>query len=230
MVPVTLADKTGPARLLVERTSSEWVRQPRQARSEETLTRFLTATAELLGERERFDEVSVAEICRRAGRTVGSFYARFDDKPSVLRVVVEQVAEALRAEAADYWVPENFGPDSVEEIVGRTVDAVLSAYGDAGAVFHAAAIDAPHDVAFREARLAVWVACAEGFGSVLTHHRDKISHPDPHRAGELAMTALIATVDLRLIYGEKVRPLCADDEAFRADLIEVVTAIIDPGR
>lgn len=208
--------------------SSEWVRQPRQARSEETLTRFLTATAELLAERGRFDAISVADICRRADRTVGSFYARFEDKPSALRVLVEQVAGALQAEAAAYWVPENFGPDSVAETVGRTVDAVLSAYREAGAVFHAAAIDAPNDDVFREARLGVWVACAEGFGSVLAHHRHKFSHPDPHRAGQMAMTALIATVDLRLIYGDEVRPLCSDDEQFRADLIELVTSIVDP--
>ena len=208
-------------------SASVWVRLPRQARSEETLTRFLEATAELLADR-RFDEISVNEICRRAGRTVGSFYARFDDKSSVLRVLVEQVADRVRAEAEAYWVPENFAGESIEEVIGRTVDAVLGAYREAGAVFNAAAIDAPNDEIFRNARLGVWNACADGFGEVLVDHRDQITHPDPRRGGEFAMMAVISVVDVRMIYGDQTRPLCLDEGELRLDLISLVRSLLNP--
>src|SRR5712692_6140240 len=56
---------------------------PQQARSRATLERVLGATQELLAEK-RFEETTVVEIVRRAGSSVGSFYARFPDKRSLL--------------------------------------------------------------------------------------------------------------------------------------------------
>lgn len=222
------ADNTSRAVGLPEGlASSEWVRRPRQARSEETLNRFLDATAELLAER-RFDEISVNDICERAARTVGSFYARFDDKSCVLRVLVEQVASHLQAEAEAYWTTATFAGAPLVEIVERTVDAVLNAYRQAGAVFHAAAIAAPNDEAFRDARLGVWTACAEGFAEVLVEHGEELTHPEPERAGQLAMTAMISVVDVRMIYGPEVRPRCGSDDDLRADLIVLLRSILHP--
>ncbi|MGY6502409.1 MAG: TetR/AcrR family transcriptional regulator [Acidimicrobiales bacterium] len=208
-------------------SSSAWVRAPRQARSEETLNRFLDATIELLKLRP-FSEVSVNDIVERAGRTVGSFYARFDDKTGVLRVLVERTAADLRDEASAYWVPDNFVDESLEEIVGRTVDAVLGAYRDAEAVFHAAAVHAPLDVAFRQARQAVWIACAEGWGRVLESNRHIIGCDDPHRAGQFTMMAVISIVDVRLLYGSETRPLYEDESELRDDLIAMMMASLRP--
>ncbi len=52
------------------------------------MERFLQATRELLEERS-FEEITVADIVERADRTVGSFYARFQDKDAVLRPEME---------------------------------------------------------------------------------------------------------------------------------------------
>jgi AcrR family transcriptional regulator len=220
-------DPSGPAGGPYNLADSEWVRMPRQARSEETLARFLDATAELLADRP-FAEIPVNDIVERADRTVGSFYARFGDKASVLRVLVEQTAAQLRHDAEEYWKVENWEGRSVGDIVSLAVDAVLTAYREAGPVFHAAAIEAPNDEAFRHARRSVWIVCAERFGEVLAAHADELSHPDPARAGQVAMTALIATTDIRLIYGPEVRPVCGSDEQLAADLAAMVLSIIDP--
>src|SRR4051812_16000039 len=66
------------------------VRPPSQARSQATMDRFVQATRDLLEERP-FEEITVADIVGRAERTVGSFYARFEDKHAVLRLLLEQV-------------------------------------------------------------------------------------------------------------------------------------------
>lgn len=208
-------------------TASEWVRAPRQARSEATLIRFLDATAELLAERP-FDEISVNDIVERADRTVGSFYARFDDKTGVLRVLVEQFSTRLRTDADRYWTIDNWEGRTLDEIIPATVDVVLSAYREAGPVFHAAAIQAPGDQHFREQRSVVWVVCAERFGQLLAARADEITHPDPAHAGEMAMLAMIAMADLRLIYGDELRPSYDSEDQLRADLIELVTSIINP--
>jgi AcrR family transcriptional regulator len=200
---------------------------PRQARSEETLNRFLDATAELLADRP-FSEISVNDIVERADRTVGSFYARFDDKAGVLRVLVEQRASRLAQEAVDYWTVEHWTDRTIGDIVSLAVDAVMNAYRDAAPVFHAAAIEAPNDEAFRVLRRGVWDVAAESFGQVVAAHADEVSHPDPERAAQVAMMALIATTDIRLIYGPEVRPLCADEEELAADLAGMAMSIIDP--
>lgn len=208
-------------------TTSAWVRAPRQARSEETLNRFLDATVDLLQDRP-FADVSVNDIVERAGRTVGSFYARFDDKTGVLRLLVERTAADLRDEAAAYWVPDNFVDEPLDEIVGRTVDAVLGAYRDAEAVFHAAAVHAPLDPAFRQARQAVWIACADGWGGVLEFNRHLIGHEDPRRAGQLTMMAIISIVEIRMLYGPETRPCYRDESELRSDLIALVIAALAP--
>ena len=222
---VTADDEQQPVVVNIGPRHSAWVREPRQARSEETLNRFLTATAELLADRP-FADISVNDICARADRTVGSFYARFEDKASVLRVLVEQVATELHDEARAWWVPETFEGDTIIEVIERTVDAVLGAYREAGAVFHAAAIDAPNEPAFRDARLGVWIACAEAFGEVLVHRSDEIGHPDPARAAHLAIMAVISMIDVRMIYGSNVPPQGVSDTELRSDLLGVMRAIV----
>ncbi len=52
---------------------------PCQPRSQRTQDRLLDATEALLATRP-FEEITVAEIVRRARRSVGSFYASFDAK------------------------------------------------------------------------------------------------------------------------------------------------------
>ena len=58
------------------------MKHPQQSRSEETLRRFLEAAEDLL-EEGTFDDVSIVEIARRAGRSVGAFYARFENKEAL---------------------------------------------------------------------------------------------------------------------------------------------------
>lgn len=209
--------------------ASEWVRAPQQARSEATMLRFLDSTAELLGERP-FADISVNDIVERAGRTVGSFYARFEDKTAVLRVLAGQVSSGLCDDANGFWVIDRWRERSIDDLLDSSVDAVVNAYRQAGPVFHAAAIAAPGDEGFRQARLSVWLVCADRFAEVLADHGAEIEHPDPVRAGQLAMTTMIGIADIRLIYGPEVRPVHQSDGDLVDDLAEVVRGIIRPRR
>ncbi|HEY1598537.1 MAG TPA: helix-turn-helix domain-containing protein, partial [Pirellulales bacterium] len=61
----------------------EWVRPPRQTRSQETLERLLDAAEEVFAEKG-FESATVAEVVRRAKSSVGAMYARFTDKNALL--------------------------------------------------------------------------------------------------------------------------------------------------
>jgi AcrR family transcriptional regulator len=74
------------------------VREPQQARSRKTLGRLVEAAHTLLS-REGPDGLTVTGIAKRAGASVGSFYARFDGKEELIRYV----GEAALAEALGNW-------------------------------------------------------------------------------------------------------------------------------
>ena len=88
-------------------TEPEGPRPPLQKRSEATLARILDAARTLLATRD-IDEVTVDDIAREAGVSVGALYTRFKGKDELLthlldatqRAQVEHLAEAL---AADRW-------------------------------------------------------------------------------------------------------------------------------
>ncbi len=70
-------------------------RPPRQERSRRTLQRIVNAALELLAE-EGAEGVTVERVVRRAGSSVGSFYARFRSKEELLRYLDEGIWTAAR--------------------------------------------------------------------------------------------------------------------------------------
>jgi AcrR family transcriptional regulator len=65
---------------------------PRQERSRQTAGKFVSAAMELLHEKT-FAELSVAELAKQAGRSVGVFYQRFGSKDDFLEVLLDAFFE-----------------------------------------------------------------------------------------------------------------------------------------
>jgi AcrR family transcriptional regulator len=70
---------------------------PSQDRSRMTAERFLAAAFKLL-ETRTFDELSIAELAREAGRSVGAFYQRFGSKDDFLAVLLVSYFEVREVE------------------------------------------------------------------------------------------------------------------------------------
>src|SRR5262245_7666914 len=74
---------------------ARWQRiAPAQQRGHDTADRFATATEELLRTLP-FEEISIRDIVRRAGRPIGSFYARFASKEALLPFLYQRYHEGL---------------------------------------------------------------------------------------------------------------------------------------
>ncbi|MFW6201164.1 MAG: TetR/AcrR family transcriptional regulator [Gemmatimonadota bacterium] len=86
---------------------TEGFRPPTQARSRATLARIAAATDALLAERGPA-RVTVADVVERAKASVGSFYARFDDKDAAIRYVHERFWAELRARWERWLEPERW--------------------------------------------------------------------------------------------------------------------------
>jgi AcrR family transcriptional regulator len=78
-----------------------WVTPPRQDRSRDTQVRFVEAAQRLLAGGRSFADISVAELAREAGSSIGAFYARFRDKDALMHVLQLELNRQGTATAAE---------------------------------------------------------------------------------------------------------------------------------
>jgi AcrR family transcriptional regulator len=204
---------------LTTKSETEWVRAPRQARSQETLDRFLDATRQLLAERP-FEEITVADIVRRADRTVGSFYARFDDKYAVLYELVQRVFERINDVVRAFCDPVRWDGQPVSEFAAEAVRMNVQAYRQAGPLFKAAFSAATIDERFRDLRIGVMKVCAEQQKAFLLTRADELGCPDPARASDQVFELVAATLDHELLFGRFTTTSPTNDVALVAELTE----------
>jgi len=72
----------------------------KQARSERTRDKLLEAGQALLAQ-GGFDDVSIAQIAKHAGCSVGAFYLRFKDKEAFFQCLLDGVVEAIQTDISD---------------------------------------------------------------------------------------------------------------------------------
>jgi AcrR family transcriptional regulator len=68
----------------------------KQGRAEKTRDKLLSAGAQLL-EHQSLDDISIAQIAREAGCSVGVFYFRFQDKDAFFRHLLNNTLDDIRA-------------------------------------------------------------------------------------------------------------------------------------
>jgi len=101
------------------------VRAPLQARSRKTFDDILKATEALMNTKSWVD-ITVMDIVNAANCTVGSFYARFDDKNAVLVCLSEQLSKDVEDDSASY--ESLSASSSIEQVVTQLVDQLTDVY------------------------------------------------------------------------------------------------------
>ena len=182
------------------KVESAWSRAPRQARSHATLERFVQATRELLDERS-FEEITVADIVSRAERTVGSFYARFDDKYAVLLELVTRTYDRIDDVVHAFCDPVRWEDATLADFVAESVRLNVQAYRQAGPLFRAALTAAMTDGRFRDSRIATMQLAAEAQKGFVMTRLDEVSCGDPARASDQVFELVSATLDHELLFG-----------------------------
>lgn len=106
---------------MIEHISREpGFRPPQQERSHATVERIVTATTELLVEKGP-EGVTVQEIVDRADSSVGSFYARFDDRDSAVRYVQDRFWQEAETRWMHYLDAVRGGGHSALEVIVRVI-------------------------------------------------------------------------------------------------------------
>src|SRR5262245_13530649 len=173
---------------------------PVQARSRETVDRFALAAEALLRTRP-FEEISIQDIVRRAGRPIGSFYARFASKEALLPLLYQRYHDGLEALVATHlarvrWARLDFAPT-----VDAFVDFVIAVYAERPWLIRALALFArlrpealPPDLV--EQRRQVYAPVA----AVLLRHRARIAHEDPEAAVRFTIFLALSIAREKLLF------------------------------
>jgi len=174
---------------------------PKQARSERTLQRLLDAAEALIKEKGHAT-VSIPEIARRAGSSVGGFYARFRDRNELLRALEErhfiELSQRLEALAdARRWVNA-----STAQIVEAAVAELVTSTRERRHMIAAFLVRAIEDPVIRAGGLRFRRTVEERISALLLQRRAEMRHPDPALAIELGIQTAFALMQQHVLIEE----------------------------
>ena len=178
----------------------EGPRPPRQKRSEATLARILEAAGRLLAARD-IEAVTVEDIAREAGVSVGSLYTRFRSKDELLTHLLDAIQRSQVTELETLLAPERWDGVGLAARLDWLVDALRdSARASPGlirAVFGRLLSQSPElsrGPAALNARsvemIAAWLLAAE----------DGVTAPEPATAAATTTAWLSYSVHMALLY------------------------------
>jgi AcrR family transcriptional regulator len=195
---------------------------PLQDRSRRTAER-ITAAALALLEKKSFAEMSVTEIARKAGVSVGGFYARFPSKQALLQYFDATVIEGVLARAEVELDPARLADAGARTVVTTYVRLAVRMFRRHRPVLQQVALRSrtSTDPAFRERIRAANARLHGRFRALLLARRAELGHPDPELALDLGLTFVSATMREYVLFAE-FRPDFAhlDDARLVRELVD----------
>jgi len=209
-----------------QRSELRWLRPPRQARSQETLDRLLDAAEQLVAEKG-FADATIAELVRRAGSSVGAFYARFRDKDGLLYALYERYLEQAMATTDAALDPRRWEGASIPEILRAVVPFLVSVYRERQGLIRAFVLRHHVDAEFRARQERLSHRVNDGLSRLLRARAGEIRHPDPARAAPFGLTMTVGTIESVVLFGElRSSGLTLSDEELSAELIRAFLAYL----
>lgn len=169
----------------------QWIRPPRQARTQQSLERFLDAAEALLAEKA-FEDVHVAEVARRAGSSVPALYRRFSDKNGLLHALHERRCEEALATAQIALDPARWQGANIKEILRTGFTFLVEIFQQNESLDRAIHQRALSDGTIWESAIRVRRTALNGLSDLLLARRDEISHADPPLAVSFALIQAMA--------------------------------------
>ena len=176
-------------------TSHFLVQQPQQARSRETMSQILDAAAQIL-ETKTFEELTLAEVVRQAGTSVGAFYGRFKDKEGLLHALDARFFEKFEAGVRELLSQPGWRQASFAQIVRDVTRFLAETYHRQKGLLRSLNLKARlyGDSHFKERERRAWDELFPQLQEILLQREDEIHHPDPTLATHLGFQQLFFTL------------------------------------
>jgi AcrR family transcriptional regulator len=185
-----------PAAKAAPAASMQWVKAPQQERSQKTLARLLDGAESIIRERG-LDAVTIPEVVRVAGSSVGSFYARFPDKKALLDTLHERACAETLATAEVALDPALWKGASLGQMIRVMIGFAVRIFGSRRTLMNAFNQAFAGDPGFAARRARTAVALGQRVTTFLLGRRESMGHPDPELAIPMALRVVAATLEQR---------------------------------
>lgn len=183
-----------------------WVRPPRQERTREQLGRILEAAETLVSQRG-FDRVSVVQLARTAGTSVGGFYRRFPTKLALLRALHEQFCDEAKATAQAVLHPARWSGVPTHTMFQTLVEFVISIYSQRRGLFRAFLLRSMTDPETNAKNRDLFEFLTEKMASLLKERQDDFDHPNPALGARFILRVMFGTLNHLLVIADERQSL-----------------------
>jgi AcrR family transcriptional regulator len=204
----------------------QWIRPPRQIRTQEGLENLLDAAEALLADKA-FDDVHVSEVAALAGSSVAAFYRRFKDKDALLHALHERLCEETFATADDALARRRWEGAGIAEIVAALIPFLIERLQTHEQLDRAIFSRAMTDQAMRERSLKLISYVARGLSELLMARHEEIHHPEPERGVSFALKQANAVLVQHYTAGLRdFEPVRFDDEQLGREIVTACLAYL----
>jgi AcrR family transcriptional regulator len=170
---------------------------PRQQRSAESWERVLNAGAKILEERG-YDGFTVSEVCREAGVTTGSIYARVPSKQALFHVISEREIERIIREGSEH-APEIVKPGhSLSDAIDDVVTEFVTEFERETGLLRAMLLESTQDQFIFDLGQRITSMARDRFVAAFEPYLADIPGPDPERSVDLCFRILSAMMVRRI--------------------------------
>jgi AcrR family transcriptional regulator len=175
------------------------IRQPRQDRSQETMTRILNAFEGLLRSRP-YGQLMINDIAREAKTGAGSIYARFRDKRSILLAVQDRLRNRARDYFAELYDPDCWADAGLPNALERVVRGNLAWHRQQRNIIKSSLLMDDRDIL-----LAISTAFSPmnlRFSLLIRHHMPNITKSGALDAAAKILRMMMAVFHQMVIFGD----------------------------
>lgn len=198
-----------------------------QRRSAQTMHRIETAFEALLDD-FTFEEITVAQICERAGCSVGTFYGRIKNKDALLehlrgRVYTQmqqRIAALLQADAHDA---------KLQEVLRTQLRAFVELHRTRRGMIRAVILQARRSAVLAQGAQAFNQALMNNVTQAWLLHAAAMTHPNPESAVVEAFFMINGYLRERIIFADVWPDPAPDDDTIAEDLTHMVLGYLVRG-
>lgn len=209
----------------------QWVRPPKQERSQRTQDLFLD-TLEAMLEEQGVLSIQVKDIAKRAELSVGGFYSRFPNKEAILRAMHERFAVEAVATAQQALDPARWADVHLFEAAPRLVAFLAEDYRRRPGFRRALLTLNATDDEIRTRARQVSGDTAAAFERVLETKKQQMRHTDVPLAAQFLHRLVFSTLDNHVLFGGASTGTPIQHARFVGELADAVLRyldVIDPG-
>ena len=211
-------------------TASFLVQEPHQERSRRTMTRIMDAAARIL-EMKTFEQLTIAEVVRAAGTSVGAFYGRFKDKYGLLQALDERFFKEFELAVHALLRPSIPEALPVSFIIEEVTRMLVMIYGSNRGVLRSLNLAARlhGDPRFRQREQRAWGELFPDLQAILLAHGDEIGHPEPLLATRFGFQQLFFAMRELLLWEPLREGVPYEDDVVIAELTRAYLAYLRVG-